>query len=444
MLFGTAGIRGDLTQITPQFALALGRSVAEFAERRNLHSVMVGKDGRTSSDMLSEAVTAGILSQNMPVTAVGPVPTPGLAFACDQCGIMITASHNPPDNNGMKVFLEHRELFPQEEREVETIFEMSPPGKRRWDLPSVENEDILPQYREAVLSYVKREFATISSQKKVVVDCGNGMGSLATPDILKRMGCTVITLFEEITGRFERPPEPSEKNISVLKEKVLTESADLGIAHDGDADRINVIDETGNVIPEDSVIALLAGHYAGEGDCVVTSLDTSIRIDEHVSKKGGKTQRVMLGNLHEGVSQYKAVFAGEPWKHVHARFGNWIDGIVSAAVLVKLIQDRKASQLCSEIHQYPQKKINLKTGDRDRLANFFRDNLNQFKDIKEVVTISGMRANFCDSSWILVRPSGTEPKVRIIIEGVNQHRFDQLQKFVSSILIESGCQFQIV
>lgn len=442
MLFGTAGIRGDLTRITPAFAVQLGKSVALFSKRNRFTSVVVGKDGRTSSDMLCEAVTAGVLSQGVPVTDVGCIPTPGLAFACDQCGIMITASHNPPHNNGMKVFANHRELYPHEEREVEAIAELQIPTLS-WRLPSVKKVNILPVYEKAVLAYIKGEFGTLHSGKKVVVDCGNGMGALITPHILKKMGCTVVPLFDKVSGRFERPPEPTEKNISVLKETVVQEKADMGIAHDGDADRINVVDETGAVIPEDSVIALLAGYYA-KNRCVVTSVNTSFRIDEYVSEKGGCTKRVMLGNLHEGVSLYKAAFAGEPWKHIHARFGNWIDGILSAGMLAKLIQDKKASQLCSEINEYPLEKINLKTEDRKYMVNLFKDKLQTFTDIKEVITISGVRTNFCDGSWILVRPSGTEPKVRIVIEGVTPKKFETLKKFVEKTLHESKSLYSIV
>ncbi len=441
MLFGTAGIRGDLKKITPYFALNLGESVAEFSKRRSIDTVVIGRDGRTSSDAVSRAVIAGVLSQDVRVTDVGRVPTPALAFSCEHCGIMVTASHNPPDNNGMKVFLNHRELYPHEEREVEEL--MKHKVTHSWRLPSIEKIDPLPSYEEALLSYV-RKFGSISSQKKVIVDCGNGMGGLITPFLLKKMGCDIITLFQKISGRFERPPEPSEKNIPLLKETVTEESADMGIAHDGDADRINVIDENGKVIPEDSIIALLAGSYVREGDYVVTSIDTSFRIDEYVKKKGGHTKRVMLGNLHEGVSIYNAVFAGEPWKHIHTQFGPWIDGIVSSAVLVTLIQERKASELCSEINQYPLEKINLKTDSPHFILSLFTDRIKEFTDIKEVLTISGIRANFEDGSWLLVRPSGTEPKVRIVIEGVTPSRFEMLKRFVTQTLQESKSLYTIV
>ena len=443
MLFGTAGIRGDLTRITPEFALTLGKSVAVFARRRKKNTVTLGRDGRTSSEMLSQAAAAGILSQNVAVTDIGCVPTPVLAFASDQCGIMITASHNPPDNNGMKVFLNHRELYPAEEQEVEEIFN-SGDFTASWSLPAVTKVDIINSYKNAVLSYIEREFGSLTCKKKVVVDCGNGMGALVTPSILEKMGCDVIPLFQNITGLFERPPEPSEKNISLLKETVVKEKADIGFAHDGDADRINVVDETGNIIPEDSIIALLAGHYTRAGDTVVTSINTSFRIDEHVSKKGGTTKRVMLGNLHEGVSTFQAVFAGEPWKHIHPRFGRWIDGMVSAAALVTFLQSTRASQLCSDINNYRIKKINIQTEDRASLVSFFAEKLHSFCDVKEIITVSGVRANFYDGSWILVRPSGTEPKVRIIIEGVTPQKSEELKKFVEQTLNESKSLYSIV
>ncbi|MBU7045540.1 MAG: hypothetical protein HXS54_03810, partial [Theionarchaea archaeon] len=172
------------------------------------------------------------------------------------CGIMVTASHNPPDNNGMKVFVNHRELYPCEEREIEEIV-TSLHSSLSWKLPGTEKKQLIPDYKKAVLTYIEKEFGTIYSGKKIVLDCGNGMGALVTPYILEKMGCDIIPLYTEVTGKFERPPEPSEKNISLLKETVLQEGADMGIAHDGDADRINVVDEKGKIIAEDSIIALL-------------------------------------------------------------------------------------------------------------------------------------------------------------------------------------------
>jgi phosphomannomutase len=393
--------------------------------------------------MLSQSVAAGILSQGVPVTDIGVVPTPVLAYASSACGVMITASHNPPQYNGMKGFFQHRELFPREEQEIERLMGSSFPPIS-WKLPSLDHTDVLPSYRKAVLSYVKKQCAVDSIDKRVVVDCGNGMGSLVTPHILEKMGCTVIPLFNEIRGTFQRSSEPSEQNILLARKTVVSRHADMGIAHDGDADRINVIDETGSVVPEDSIIAFLAGRYVKESDHVITSIDTSFRIDEYVARKGGITDRVMLGNLHEGLHTYHGVFAGEPWKHIHPHFGPWIDGIVSAAVLVTALGDAPASQLCADINDYPLEKINVVTENREYLCNLFDKEIRQLSGIKEILTISGTRANFSDGSWILVRPSGTEPKVRIVIEGVTHQKFNSLKQFVDKTLKQSKYLYSIV
>jgi phosphomannomutase len=443
MLFGTAGIRGDLQRITPECALSLGKSVAQFSTAHGVSRVFVGRDGRTSSDMLSQSIEAGILSQGIPVTDIGIVPTPVLAYASTACGVMITASHNPPQYNGMKIFFKHRELFPEEEREIERLMSSSFP-RISWKLPSLDHANVLSSYRQAVLSYIKKECAMNSINKRVVVDCGNGMGSLVTPHVLEKMGCTVIPLFNEIRGTFQRSSEPSEHNILLAKKTVVSQQADMGIAHDGDADRINVIDEKGAVIPEDSIIAFLAGRYVEESDHVITSIDTSFRIDEYVARKGGITNRVMLGNLHEGLFTYNGVFAGEPWKHIHPNFGPWIDGIVSAAVLTCALQDAPASRLCTHINEYPLEKINIATENREYLCDLFDKEIRQLSGIKEILTISGTRANFSDGSWILVRPSGTEPKVRIVIEGVTPQKFNSLRQFVDKTLKQSKYLYSIV
>ncbi|MFQ6088330.1 MAG: phosphoglucosamine mutase [Candidatus Methanofastidiosia archaeon] len=437
MLFGTSGIRGKLDEVNPEFAQELGRCFGTYMRRKKLREVVVGRDTRITSEMLLKALISGLLSCGIEVLDFGLVPTPVLAHFAREAGVMVTASHNPESYNGLKFFREKRELYPKEEREIENIFEKRAFKAADWnDVESVKRENPIPEYIKDVLNYARREFGFTEVNKKVVLDCGGGVGNLVLPELLLKMGCEVTTLNSHLTGFFKRPPEPKEENISELCNLVRETKADLGIAQDGDADRINLVDERGEVVPEDSVIALLAYHYASEDDVVVTSIDTSFRIDEYLSGKKVKVKRVMLGNLHEGVKKHNAIFAGEPWKHVHVKFGCHIDGFISSVILLILLKKRGVStrKLFEKIENFFIFKESVSLGRKVSLSAFKRE-LKKMRDLREIIEISGVRANFKDNSWILVRPSGTERKLRIVVEARSKKRLNEHLDFLKS----AGC-----
>ncbi|WP_224450096.1 phosphopentomutase/phosphoglucosamine mutase [Haloprofundus salilacus] len=428
-LFGTAGIRGSATErVTPELALAVGRAVG-----RDGREFVVARDGRVTGPALASAVEAGLLSAGADVRRAGMLPTPALAFASrGRRGVMLTASHNPPTDNGIKVFDDGVEYDRTAERAVEERV-AADDGSSAWNEWGVsENEAALSTYRNAVVDYARGHGAPLSGLR-VAVDCGNGMAGLATPQVLRSLGATVITLNANVDGHFPgRESKPTPESLRDLRTFVADAAEEdepfaFGIGHDGDADRIVVVAPDGEVIHEDTVVAILAEHYVrtveSDDPVVVTTPNASARIDERVREAGGRVERVRLGALHEGIAAVEnaggdVVFAAEPWKHIHTQFGGWIDGIASAAVVSRLVADAGLDALRAPVTERPYRKVSVDCPDgakRETMATLERTLPDAFPEA-DVDTEYGVRLEFPDGSWLLVRPSGTEPYVRLYAE----------------------------
>ena len=429
MEFGTAGIRGPVTEIGPELALAVGRAAGVDA-RETGEPLVLGRDGRTTGGSLAAAVTAGATSAGADVRRAGQLPTPGLAYASrGRRGVMLTASHNPPGDNGIKLFVDGEEYDRSAERRIEDrVADGTDPAP--WDeYGDVERVSPLPAYREAVAGYASRDGAT--PDLSVAVDCGNGMSALATPQVLRELGADVVALSADVDGHFRaRESKPTPETLADLRRFVADGPADLGIGQDGDADRVVFVDADGEVVHEDTVLAILAEHYVGVSDAadpvVVTTPNASSRVDERVRAAGGRVERVRLGALHEGIGAATGtvVFAGEPWKHVHPAFGGWIDGIASAAVVTRLVATEGLETLRAPVTERPYRKVSVPCADQhkpaamDRLAEVLPDAVPE----ATVDTEHGIRLELPDGSWVLVRPSGTEPYLRLYAESESVDR----------------------
>ncbi len=440
-LFGTAGIRGPIeSKVTPELALNVGKAVGTYVKSG---VVVIGRDARTSSIMLENAIVSGLLSTGVDVIRLGLIPTPMLAWATNKlgnAGIMITASHNPPSDNGIKVFNEKGiEFFLEQEKELEEIIFSRSYKKAKWDeIGYVVDRELKNDYINALLDYVDHE-----TKLKVLLDMGNGAGSVITPYLLRKMGAKVVTLNAQTDGHFPgRKSEPRYENIAYLSNLVRDLGMDLAIAQDGDADRIAVFDEKGNYIEEDTLIALFAKLYAEEnkGGNIVVSINTSFRIDRVVEEAGGKVYRVPLGQLHDGIKRYGAIFASEPWKFIHPRFGLWIDSFVTIGLLLKIIdkEGKPLSEIVADIPRYYLVKKNVKCPDelKPKVMETVKERLQEAlkNEVEEVLTISGIRLNLEDGSWVLVRPSGTEPKIRVVVEGISEKRKEELFDLAYSLV----------
>lgn len=408
-LFGSSGIRGLANkEITPELALKVGLAVG------SLHgSAVIARDPRTSGEMIEHAVISGLLSAGCSVTRIGMVPTPTLAYAARNfsCGIMITASHNPSQYCGIKVWNRDGIAFDSRQQdEIESIIKDRTWKTAEWqNIGNVYQADAIEDHARMILSKVGR------TSLKVVVDCGCGAASVITPYVLRRMGCTVITLNSQPDGFFPaRDPEPVEKNLELLKKATLSFGADLGIAHDGDADRMMAVDGKGRYIEGDKLLAFFGIRETKHS--IVVPVDTSIMVDDVL--KGREIYRTRVGDVYiaEELKKRNAEFGGEP-------SGSWIfpgislcpDGILAAARLVEIVQNEgRLDALIDELPTYPMIRGAVLCSNENKAAAM-KKIAESLRKIGEVTDVDGIRVD-ADNGWILVRPSGTEPKIRITAE----------------------------
>jgi phosphomannomutase len=444
-LFGTAGIRGSTRdRVTPALALRVGRAAAREAHGDGTPvEFVVGRDGRETGSALASAVSAGLQSGGARVVRVGRVPTPALAFAArGRHGVMVTASHNPPADNGLKLFRDGEEYDRDAERRVERAVaaDERPVDWDAWG--AVEEVDVLPAYRRAVVDYARDHGAPLDG-RRVAADAGNGMAARAVPAVLRELGAHVVTLNGNVDGHFPgRESKPTPESLTDLRAFVGDAAATtgnrtgddgsgfaLGLGHDGDADRVVVVDGDGEVVHEDTVLAILAEHFvraSGAADpVVVTTPNASARVDERVDAAGGRVERVRLGALHEGIgaarrdggAHTEVVFAGEPWKHIHPGLGPWMDGVASAAVLARLVAESGLDALREPITERPYRKVSVECPDdrKSAVMTALETALPEAYPDAAVDTDHGVRLDV-DGGWTLVRPSGTEPYVRVYAE----------------------------
>ncbi len=439
--FGTAGIRGNVTtHLRPAAALSVGKAVGQFVVEttNNTYSspeIVIGRDGRTTGVGLAAALEAGVVSAGCQAIRIGQVPTPTLAFASrGRLGLMVTASHNPPTDNGIKCFVDGREFDSDHESVIEQyVAEDRQPAD--WDdWASTTTTDLLPAYQQAVVDY-SHQFGSDCEGLRVAVDCANGMAATATPQVLRELGVDAITFNANVDGHFPaRPSKPTPETLSEFRRLLADSEFAFGIAHDGDADRIVILDGDGEIIHEDTVLAILAGYYTREyadehganadDPVVITTPNASGRIDEQVAAAGGRIERVALGGLHEGIAAVEStpgeqvVFAAEPWKHIHPAFGTWTDGITSAAVLSRIVAETGLAGLREPITERPYRKISVDCPDdrKPTAMTQLETALPEAFDEAEASFEHGVRLRFPDESWLLVRPSGTEPYIRLYAE----------------------------
>ena len=441
-LFGTSGIRGPIgTAVTADLALKMGRALSTLLGPG--HDIVVGYDSRTSNQMLEKALIAGILEGGCDVLSLGMAPTPLVGYATmklGDAGVMITASHNPPQDNGIKVWNKNGMAYrPNQERELEKIISDETFSNASW-----ENIGKVKDIKNTSREYVKDllDYAHIKPGLKVVVDCASGAASYLSPLILRKAGCEVVTLNSQPDGFFPgRLPEPSEANLQELMKMVKATQSDLGIAHDGDADRMIAIDEKGNMADFDKLVSLMAREVGGR---VVTTVDASNSIDMCLEGKG-EVIRTKVGDVHvaEAIEENDASFGGEPsgtW--IHPDFCMCPDGILSALRIATLVSEKgPLSKLLDEVPSFPtlREKINCEEFQKKMIMEKTEAEFAKlFEDVSEVNLIDGVRLSLENGSWVLIRPSGTESYVRITLGGKTdleaQKLMDKSKAFMKNLL----------
>ena len=439
-LFGTSGIRGKIgSEVTCELALNVGKSLAYYLG--NEGTVVLGYDTRTTNKMLDQAICAGLLESGVDVIKIGMVPTPLVGYATEKlgadAGVMLTASHNPSQYNGIKLWNKNAMAYTSaQEAESEGIYANKDYISVSWDNVGTlsVNEEIKGQYIDDLVSMVN-----IKPGLKVVIDCASGAGSEISPLVFRKAGCEVTTLNSQPDGFFPgRNPEPNADNLQTLMKTVVAIGADLGIAHDGDADRMITVDEKGNISPFDSLLALISKEFDGD---IVTTVDAGLCMDESVN---GEVLRTPVGdvNVAEVIIEKDASFGGEPsgtW--LHPDFCMCPDGILSGLRMAEIVsRDGKLSDLLAQIPQYPniREKITCSKEAKVKVMENMEELLTgAFDDIRDINSIDGVRLTFEDDSWVLVRPSGTEDYVRITLESRDQKRAESIKETCVKIINEN-------
>lgn len=425
-LFGTNGVRGVANdELTPELVMKLTRSLATYLGGER---IAVASDTRVSGDMLKRAAITGAQSTGLDVVDLGEVPTPCLQYFVKQndydSGVIITASHNPAQYNGVKFVDEDGvEYSDKQLEEMERIYKKEIFEYSNWNQPgNLSYDDSIPLYMEGIKRKIDVD-KIMEQSPKVVVDPGNGAGCYVTPYLLREIGCEVITLNSQPDGLFPaREPEPLPKNIGDLADTVKAVDADLGVAHDGDADRATFVDERGKAHMGDVSLALFFKEMleTKKGNKVVTPVSSGNKVAEPVRELGGEVVWTEVGSTTVARKMIElgdeCVCGGEENGGViFPDFQYCRDGALTAARMIELLakKPKTLSELAKELPQYEHVKTKTEVEDKEAVMN------KVFEEIKgmgqKTQRIDGAKIFFGDS-WILIRSSGTEPVVRVFTE----------------------------
>lgn len=429
--FGTNGARGTFEQLTPELTMKLSQAIGAYLNRGK---IIVARDGRLTGETLRNAVVSGLLSVGCDVIDLGMASSPTAEYMVRKLKadglIIITASHNPPEWNGLKV-VDSKGVAVSKERGEEIEKLMEKPGTVKWDEVGTlrHHEGATEEHIREILSHVNVK--KIDKKKpKIVLDCGNGMASLIAPKLFSKMGCEVVPLNSHVDGKFPgRPSEPTEANVKEMLALVKETKADAGIAWDGDADRVIFADENGEFVIGDKVFALcvLLKLKEKKGK-VVTTVATTLAIEEIAKKYGSEVVHTKIGApyLSEAVAKEDAVIGGEEVGGIilpEISFAK--EGLYAAAKIVEAIADNPLSELLKEIPEY--KNIKEKIPADESKAKKIIDSAKRYAEENKLdyVDIDGVRINY-ENSWIIARPSGTEPYVRIFAEAKTEEEAKEL------------------
>ena len=450
-LFGSSGVRGLVNvDLTPQLACKVGLAVATNAKAMR---TVVARDTRVSGPMLEEALVAGLTAAGTDVSLLGVVPTPALAYLAKvlgaNVGFMLTASHNPPQYNGIKFFSGDSLSYTDDmQNAVEKIISGNSFALADWHkIGSACKIEVAHLYLEMLQNAAK-----LKKSWRVVVDPGCGATFSVAPAALNALGCKTTALNAQPDGYFPaRSSEPTAESLSDLAKTVCALDADLGVAFDGDGDRVAFIDEEGEFVDLDRAIAAYSAYELRKsgGGIVVTNVEASMCVETMTEWYGGKVVRVKVGDVYvsEAMKRFGAVFGGEPcgaW--VHPQFHWCPDGPLSAVLVLKALEEENKSlhEFIAEVPKYVtlRKSLVCKNDQKHKIVSYIEKTIaHAFSDYTDFSTVDGVRLAL-KNGWLLVRASGTEPLIRLTVEGESlkaaQHIMDKGVKIVKEQIGEAS------
>lgn len=439
-IFREYDIRGIVgNDLTPETVTAIGKGFGTLVNKAGKRTITLGRDCRLSSHDLSSALVTGLLSAGCRVIDLGLIPTPLLYFSLyhfnPDGGIMITGSHNPPEYNGLKLCVGKWTLYGPEIQEVRRIIEK---GDFTQGEGSLSEQDIISPYLKMTKEKIK-----VARELKLVVDAGNGMAGPIAPNLMRELGCQVEELYCNMDGHFpNHHPDPTiPENLKDLRDRVLKSRADAGIAYDGDADRIGVIDNAGNIIWGDQLLILFAREILSRkpGSKIIFEVKCSQNLYDDIKKQGGIPIMWAAGHslIKKKMREEAAVLGGEMSGHIFFAddYYGYDDAIFASCKLLQILSNTRMplDHLLADLPKtFTTPEIRVDCPDQvkfklvEELGEFFREKYN-------TIDVDGVRILF-DDGWALIRASNTQPVLVLRFEAKSQNRLEEIKDLIKSKL----------
>jgi len=431
-IFREYDIRGIVGKdLTPESVTNIGKAIGTYIRRGNGKNMVLGRDVRSSSVEFCNILSKALNSTGCNVTDIGMVPTPVLYFALHHFnadgGVMITGSHNPPEFNGFKISQGFHSLYGEKVQELKRLIEAN---DFEVGIGNTQQQPVLSEYMEKIFSVLE-----IPRKIKVVVDGGNGCFGIVGPDLLKKLGQTPIELFTEPDGTFpNHHPDPTvSENLTDLIEKVRLENAELGIGFDGDADRIGVVDEKGNILWGDQLLTIFARDILSRnpGATIVGEVKCSQNLYKDIKKHGGVPVMAAAGHslIKNKMRETGALLAGEMSGHIcfADNYYGFDDAIFAACRVLQIVaqSNTKVSEMLADLPETAYTpEIRIACPD-DQKFKIVRELTEIFREKYEVIDIDGVRVNF-ENGWALIRASNTQPVIVLRLEAATKERLKEL------------------
>ena len=441
-LFGTDGVRGVANdELTPMLAMQLGQAGAYVLSKENKHkpTIMVGCDTRLSGDMLAAALMAGACSVGANVVNVGVLPTPAVAYLTKKyrvdAGVVISASHNPMEFNGIKFFDGQGFKLPDAmEDEIEELIRNNMEGVKMPTGAGIGKIKNRPDAKEEYINHNLRCVDVHLDHMKIVMDCAEGASSYTSVETIKQTGAEVIAIHTNPDGT-NINANCGSTHMEELMGRVVTEKADIGLAFDGDADRFLAVDENGKLVDGDEIMAIIGKHMKDNGelnnDTIVATVMSNLGFFKMGEQESIKIEKTKVGDRYvlERMKEIGANLGGEQSGHIIFLDDNTTgDGLLSALHLLKVMQDtgKKLSELAQVMQVMPQALCNA------TVPTHKKDHYMEYPEIADA--IKALETKFAGDGRVLIRPSGTEPLVRVMIEGKNQQEIEEEAKKLADLI----------
>jgi len=441
-IFRAYDIRGVVeTALTPDAVTQIGQAFATEARVRGQGTVVIGRDGRLSSPDLARALSDGLRAGGCDVIDVGMVPTPVLYYATHKLktgtGIMVTGSHNPPQYNGLKMMVAGNTFYGDD---IKSLYHRIIDGNIDSGDGDYQQQDVVPDYIETITSDIQ-----LARPLNIAVDCGNGVAGVLAVELFSKLGCDITPLYCDVDGTFpNHHPDPSKpENLDDIKQAIAVKTLDLGLAFDGDGDRVGIVDDQQNIIWADRQMMLYAADVLERkpGAQIIFDIKSSTNLEHFIEQHGGEPLMWKTGHsfIKAKMKETGAELAGEMSGHIFfkERWFGFDDGLYSAARMLEILSKRNqsSSEVFAELPDSintPELQVMFEEGEHYKFMERFKQNAD-FGDA-DIITIDGMRINFADG-WGLIRPSNTTPCLVLRFEANSQAALDDIQaRFRQEIL----------